>query len=147
MLGAVLSLYQTRIQAADLKVICEYKRVQSLICRADDLRQALSSILGNAVDASERGSIIRIRLRQSRDWKTRENVGVRVTIADCGRGIPRENVSHIFEPFFSTKGITNTGLGLFISNNLISKCNGHITVHSSTRKPKSGSAFSVFIPF
>jgi signal transduction histidine kinase len=66
----------------------------------------------------------------------------RVFIADTGPGIPRENAARIFDPFFTTKGEKGTGLGLWITRDLVSKHGGHISVRSSRR----GTCFVVSLP-
>jgi signal transduction histidine kinase len=66
-----------------------------------------------------------------------------VSIRDNGPGIPEEDLPHIFEPFFSTKGKFGTGLGLSITYGLVQKLGGSIEVKS---QPGSGACFTVFLP-
>jgi signal transduction histidine kinase len=53
----------------------------------------------------------------------------------------------IFEPFYTTKGITGTGLGLWITKDLIAKHDGVISIRSSTRAGRAGTVVSVFLPY
>ncbi len=68
---------------------------------------------------------------------------VQIDISDTGSGIPQENISKIFEPFFSTKGQRGTGLGLSVIWGIIDNHNGAITVQSELGK---GTTFSVRLP-
>jgi signal transduction histidine kinase len=72
--------------------------------------------------------------------------GVLITVADKGHGMPRETVARIFEPFFSTKGLTGTGLGLWVSLEIIQKHKGRMKVRSSASRKRHGTVFSVFVP-
>jgi signal transduction histidine kinase len=80
-----------------------------------------------------------------RNWKTGE-YGVRVTVADNGRGIPPDLQPRIFRPFVTTKGDRGTGLGLWVSAGIADRHRGWIHVHSSTRPGRSGTCFVVWLP-
>jgi signal transduction histidine kinase len=71
------------------------------------------------------------------------SIYIRVTVADTGSGIPAVIRSRIFEPFFTTKEKVGTGLGLWVSEQIIEKHEGHIRVRSIEGK---GTVFSVFLP-
>jgi signal transduction histidine kinase len=58
----------------------------------------------------------------------------------------KEIVGRIFEPFFSTKGITGTGLGLWVSLEIVQKHSGVMKVRSSVSSSHPGTVFSLFIP-
>jgi signal transduction histidine kinase len=68
---------------------------------------------------------------------------VAVTITDNGHGIPPQNLKHIFEPFFSTKGEFGTGLGLSITHGIVEKLGGKIEVQSEIDR---GTTFTVTLP-
>jgi hypothetical protein len=70
-----------------------------------------------------------------------------LTIADTGSGIHPEIRKTLFEPFVSTKGDTGTGLGLWVSSEIVERHGGTIQVKSTARTPNTGTAFSVFLPF
>jgi signal transduction histidine kinase len=71
---------------------------------------------------------------------------VRVTVADNGKGVSASSRQHIFEPFFTTKGTVGTGLGLWVSKQIIDKHGGTIRVRSSTDGARRGTVFSVVLP-
>ena len=92
----------------------------------------------------DRGSL-HVRVVQSRDWSN-GRAGVRITVADNGAGIPRDRLRQIFEPFYTTKKDTGTGLGLWISRGIVEKHGGSIRVRSRTGGDATGTAFSIFLP-
>ncbi|MCG6881241.1 MAG: response regulator [Deltaproteobacteria bacterium] len=101
------------------------------------LRQVLINILSNAVHATDAGGKITLTAETSEDHVT-------FTISDTGRGIPREHLEKIFEPFFSTKPTgEGTGLGLFVTRSIIHKLGGEIDVESRVGQ---GTRFSVKLP-
>jgi two-component system NtrC family sensor kinase len=95
------------------------------------------NIITNAFTASKDGGWIKIAL-EKRDINT-----VAVTICDNGTGISEEDLKHIFEPFFSTKGEFGTGLGLSITHEIITRLGGKITVESTLGV---GSCFTLILP-
>jgi len=73
--------------------------------------------------------------------------GVRVTVLDNGTGIPVGVRQNLFAPFYTTKGEGGTGLGLWVARGIIEKHEGTIHFISSVRPGRTGTAFSVFLPF
>ncbi len=146
-LDAVLAFYRPKIHSCGLQVRREYARTDQLNCFAADLRQALANLIGNAIEASASGGRLRVRLRQDVSWKHRRRRGIRITLGDTGHGIDRELLSRIFEPFYTTKGITGTGLGLWITKDLIAKHEGKLSIWSATTPGRSGTVISIFLPF
>jgi signal transduction histidine kinase len=68
---------------------------------------------------------------------------VRLSFADTGSGISRENLQHIFEPFFTTKEAFGTGLGLWVTNDIVRRHGGKLRVRS---RAGQGTVFSVMLP-
>ncbi|MBZ4658993.1 MAG: integral rane sensor signal transduction histidine kinase [Desulfacinum sp.] len=102
-----------------------------------NLEQVFLNLFLNAIQAMPQGGEITVRL--SCDGKM-----VRIDVADTGMGIRPEDLEHIFEPFYTTKGVgRGTGLGLSVSYSLIRKHGGHIEVQSQVG---AGTTFSVFLP-
>ncbi len=114
-----------------------------LYCFEGELRQILANLVGNAFDAVRTGGHLRLRAREVTDWKTNDH-GIRITVADNGIGMNADTQSRICEPFFSTKGIGGTGLGLWITQDLIEKNGGTIRVWSNDAAGKSGTVFVLF---
>jgi signal transduction histidine kinase len=90
---------------------------------ATKLRQVFLNILINALDAMPDGGTISVRTQASPDH-------VSIEFSDTGMGIDQGDGTHIFEPFFSTKGDDGVGLGLFVSNSIIQAHDGTITFES-----------------
>ena len=105
----------------------------------------LANLIGNAVDAMRRGGRLRIRISEHGEVRG-EGRYVRLTIGDTGSGIPAEVLPTIFEPFVTTKGETGTGLGLWITSEIIKKNGWSIRVRSSSGRGQSGTVFSIAIP-
>ncbi len=106
----------------------------------------ISNLLANSLDACAAGDAICVRVRAARSPRDPALEGVRVVVADTGCGIDPENLNRIFEPFFTTKKDTGTGLGLWVSRELIEKHGGHLGVRSSTAGRRTGTVFSLFLP-
>ncbi len=101
------------------------------------LQQVFLNIISNAFAAVDVGGKVAISARKNPDNS------VAVTITDNGHGIPPQNLKHIFEPFFSTKGEFGTGLGLSITHGIIEKLGGKIEVESEIDR---GTTFTVTLP-
>jgi len=144
---SVLLLHNARIHGANVEVVREYTPGAELRAFGGELRQLFANLIGNAVDAMPRGGRLRVRVRPARAWFGNHVVaGVRVTIADTGAGMPEEIRRRIFEPFFTTKEATGTGLGLWVSEEIVLKHAGALHVRSKTTAP-SGTVFTIFFPY
>jgi two-component system CheB/CheR fusion protein len=145
-LDGVLDLYAKRLQAKEI-VINRRDRSNGTAINSypGEIRQVLSTLLLNAMEAVPRGGTISVGVRKSLHWKHATN-GVRLAIADSGIGIPIDHIARIFEPFYTTKGEQGTGLGLWVANGIISRLGGSIQVRSNVRPGKSGTCFSIFLP-
>ncbi len=126
----------------ELKYHCtirrEYADLPQVWCLPSMLNQVFMNLLVNAGQAIEGQGEIKVRTEQL-DEDT-----VRVSIADTGKGIPAENLSRIFEPFYTTKPIgKGTGLGLPLAWGIVERHRGHLEVVSA---PGQGTTFSVTLP-
>lgn len=142
----VLHLYFRKLSGKHIEVVKEYDQSASICGFAGELRQLFSNLVINAVDAMNDGGRLRIHIQSSHEWNNGSRAGVRVTIADTGRGIQRSEMGHLFEPFYTTKQDIGTGLGLWISSGIVEKHQGRIHVRSTTTAGRSGTVFSVFLP-
>lgn len=111
-----------------------------------EIRQVLANLISNAIDACPPGGKVRVQAHRTLDWNDSMRPGVRILVADSGAGIDKQALSHIFEPFFSTKKDVGTGLGLWVSREIIRKHGGSIRVRSSRDGQRPGSVFSIFLP-
>ena len=145
-LDNVLALYQGRITNAGIEVTKQYRQTPPVTCYADELRQVFANLVSNALDAAANGGRIVVRKRERTDWRTGKR-GVLVTIADSGHGMSPETRKRIFEPFYTTKESTGTGLGLWVSQGIVEKHGGSIKVRSNRDEEYRGTSFSVFVPY
>jgi signal transduction histidine kinase len=88
-----------------------------------------------------------VHVCSSRDWRNTSRSGLRLTIVDNGPGMSSDVKAKAFDPFFTTKGNRGSGLGLWVSQGIVRRHKGVISVHSSSRPGRSGTCFSVFFPF
>lgn len=143
LLDAVEALYQRRLSSSGVRFEKRYGHVRPIHALDGEVRQLLANLIGNALDASAAGGRIIVRTRDARTCDG--HVGVQVTVADTGHGIAPELLARIFEPFVTTKGITGTGLGLWVSREIVKKHNGSMRVRSRSAGPRSGTVFTVFL--
>jgi signal transduction histidine kinase len=144
-LESILVLFQSRITAADIKVQQEVRVPSSAVLSSSgELRQVIANIISNAIDAMRHGG--RLRIRVSKAVSQNNVYGVRLTIADTGSGIAPELLPKIFEPFITTKGETGTGLGLWVTAEIVKKNEWRIRVRSSRVPGRSGTVFSLRMP-
>lgn len=106
------------------------------------MRQIVSNLLANGIDALSDGGAMYIRVARLAQPNKGE-ARIQLTIADNGCGIRVENLKRIFEPFFTTKAAIGTGLGLWVTQELIRKHKGTIKVRSRVGK---GTVFRVTFP-
>ncbi len=159
LLDSVLTLYRGRLHAAEIQVTRYYDECAELLSFAGELRQLFANLIGNAMDALSPGGTQIVSVRASSDWSNGAATGVRVTIADNGCGMTEEVKQRIFEPFFTTKEATGTGLGLWVSAEILAKHQAKIRVHSRATAAAiedmalpamasrlSGTVFMIFFP-
>jgi PAS domain S-box-containing protein len=140
----VLSIYEGRLRTSGISVEVRHDVRHPIVCFAGDVRQVLSNLIGNAIDAISTGGQLRIRSHIGRDWRT-GRAGVIFAVADSGNGIASGDLKKIFEPFFSTKGNEGNGLGLWVSQEIVSRHGGSLRVRSSVRREQSGTVFRLFL--
>jgi signal transduction histidine kinase/CheY-like chemotaxis protein len=104
-------------------------------------KQVLLNLLSNAVKYNQDGGSITL------DFQKNGEDRIRINITDTGKGIPEENLNHLFKPFNrlgnENSAVEGTGIGLTITKHLIEMMGGTISVHST---PGKGSQFSIFFP-
>ena len=141
---SVLMLFRGRIAQAGVDVTTEYAPDDMFLCYASEVRQVIANLVSNALDASLAGGKIRIRTKVITSPKLGRSV--QVTVADTGRGMNTDTQKLIYEPFFTTKESTGTGLGLWVSLEIARKHNGVIRVRSSIDPKNHGTVFTALFP-
>lgn len=141
-----LSVYQGRLVNSRIHVEKRKRASRSVECFEGEIRQVLSNLIGNAIDAMHpAGGRLLVRSREATNWKTGQQ-GLVLTVADTGTGISSATLKKIFEAFYTTKGIGGTGLGLWVSKEIIERHHGTLRVRSSQREGASGTVFILFLP-
>jgi PAS domain S-box-containing protein len=145
LLDSVLTLFQRRISGAQVTLVKDFKATKQIHCFDGELRQVFANLVSNAVDAML-GTGGRLELR-TRDATHRGSgaAGIRVTVADTGSGIDPSVRARVFDAFFTTKPHTGTGLGLWVSREILRKHGAQLYIKSRTGVP-GGTVFSVFLP-
>ena len=138
LLHHVLTLIKSDLQAKQLALSLDIQEyLPQIRLDRDQITQVILNILLNAIHATEPGGQILIEAHLQSDANRLE-----LTISDNGKGIAPENVSKVFDPFFSTKK-QGTGLGLAVAYSIIEYHHGEMTVES---KEGNGSTFRINLP-
>jgi PAS domain S-box-containing protein len=144
---SALLIYRGRLQNANIAIQTRHRAAAQIRCFDGEIRQVLSNLIGNAIDALHPGvGRLFFRSRHGLDWKTGRR-GVVLTVADTGSGMDKQTMGNIFDAFFTTKEIGGTGLGLWISKDIVERHHGVLRVRSSQQRGQSGTVFTLFLPF
>ena len=141
----VLNLYKGRLVNSGIVVDAKFESRTPVLCLENEIRQVLNNLIANAIDAMRSGGRLTIRAREALGPVTGAN-GVAITVADNGHGMSRTTQARIFEPFFTTKDINGTGLGLWISAEIVQRHHGRLEVESSEAAKSHGTTFRLFLP-
>lgn len=145
LLDAVLNLYHGRLTNSGIRVQATYSTATKVLCFENDIRQVLNNLIANAIDAMRQGGRLVVRAHDTTERSTGRR-GVRLTIADTGHGMPEPVRRRLFQPFYTTKGLSGTGLGLWISDGIVHRHQGRLQVRSSQHPVHHGSVFTLFLP-
>ena len=145
LLDAVLNLYHGRLTNSGVRVQTSYATEKKILCFENDIRQVLNNLIANAIDAMRQGGRLVVRAHDATQPSTGRR-GVRLTIADTGHGMPEPVRHRLFQPFYTTKGMNGTGLGLWISEGIVRRHQGRIEVRSCQHPVHHGTVFTLFLP-
>jgi signal transduction histidine kinase/CheY-like chemotaxis protein len=143
MIEAVISITQPRWKdqaqkkGIQIELVKEFGEVPLILGNPSELREVLTNIIFNAVDAMPEGGRITIATQsQIEGW-------VEMRISDTGIGMTEEVKKRVFDPFFTTKGVTNSGLGMSVSYGIVKRHRGEILIESERGK---GTTFVLHLP-
>jgi len=137
-----VALVEKEFKNRSIKLVVHLEKVPRIIVSAGKIQQLLLNLLINAQHAVGSDGVITVHLN-------RMDEHVRVVVADTGKGIPPDNLSRVFDPFFSTKGVwgkeevAGTGMGLSICRNIAREHGGDLTVESMIGV---GTTFTLLLP-
>jgi len=143
-LESAVELLKSRVMAKSATIEKDWDGDVQITAVAGELRQVFSNLLANSLDAIPEQGVIKIRV--STGTALRGEPYVRITMADNGAGIGEHMRSNLFQPFFTTKGTVGTGLGLWVSKQIVDKHGGTIHVRSCAVGAHTGTVFSVVLP-
>ncbi len=145
--SSVLDIYQGRLVNSRVEVEKRKRAERSVRCFDGEIRQVLNNLVGNAIDAMHPGGgRLMLRSRDGHSWKTGKE-GLVLTVADTGTGMSPAVRRKVFDAFYTTKGIGGTGLGLWVSHEIVARHHGELRVRSSQNERHRGTVFSMFLPF
>ena len=127
---------QTESKGITIDIQREFSQLAPTLGSASELREVFTNIINNAIDAMPEGGTLKITTCKEDDL-------IVINIADTGVGIPEGVVDRIFDPFYTTKGVRSTGLGMSISYGIINRHKGTIGVES---KENQGTTFTIKLP-
>jgi signal transduction histidine kinase len=142
-LDSALALFRAKLRAHGINVSRDYSPGLTLTVSVGELRQVLVNLIANAIDAMPEGGQIHFRTMAS-CHPVRRRPGIRITVADDGKGIPGDAQPRLFEPFFTTKGTTGTGLGLWLTRDILERAGGYIRCRN--HHSPHGAVFSLWLP-
>ena len=141
---SVLSLYSNKIESKKIEIDCRPDNCPSIWGVAGELKQVVSNLLSNAIDAVPHGGKIAIYCAR-RD--TPAGPAAELIFEDSGPGVSSMHAAHIFDPFFTTKKDVGTGLGLWVTQEIIGRHGGTIALrNSSSASGLGGASFVVLFP-
>ena len=127
---------KARATGSTIEVKTDFGEVPQVLACAPELRESLTNLIFNAVDAMPTGGTITVATRS-------DGPNVRIEVTDTGTGMSEEAAARCLEPFFSTKGDRGTGLGLAVVYGIIQRHGGTIEITSEIGK---GTTFSLVLP-
>ena len=133
-----LKLIERQAQDKQITINTRYDaQIDRVTIDPDRINQVLLNLYLNAIEAMDPGGRLRVEI-----FENKNKDGLSIQVSDTGHGIPGEDLSKIFEPYFTTKS-TGTGLGLAIANNVIEAMGGTIRAYSEAGK---GTTFTLTLP-
>ena len=144
LLRTVMALYTGRILVRNIDADMKLMPSPRVFALEGEIRQVVNNLVRNALDEMSGGGRLLVRLHPQPDWESGAK-GVRLTVADTGEGISPEIEPRLFEPFQTTKEMTGTGLGLWVSKGIVDKHRGRIRTRTR-RGERHGTVFTVWLP-
>jgi PAS domain S-box-containing protein len=140
---SVLNIYSNKFRTKNIAIERDFEDCPPIHGLSGELKQAVANLISNAADAVPNHGAIRVKIACHEDA---EKKIVKVTIEDNGPGIAAEHRDHIFEPFFTTKKDVGTGLGLWVTKEIIERHSGTVEVTCITDAEPTGTTFTITLP-
>jgi signal transduction histidine kinase len=143
LVDSVLRLYANKLKVKKIQLESEFGECPEMRGWAGELKQVISNLVSNAIDAMGENGKLKVTVCC---LQAPEHAQVEITVQDDGHGIPPEHRERVFEPFFTTKKEVGTGLGLYVSKQIIARHEGQIEIHSRTDNGGRGTIFRILLP-
>jgi PAS domain S-box-containing protein len=140
---SVLNIYSNKFRTKNITIERDFHDCPPIQGLSGELKQAVANLVSNAADAVPHGGTIRVAIL-CHEYDNSKSL--QIIVEDNGPGIAPEHRDHIFEPFFTTKKDVGTGLGLWVTKEIIERHSGTVEVHSRNGTGPSGTAFSITLP-
>lgn len=145
LIRGVLLLLERRIALDHIEVATDFQNKCVVEGFPAELRQVVTNVLVNALEAAGANGRVRIRLAAAPAEEFR-GAGAMLEVADSGPGIQPEDERRLFRPFFTTKGEQGTGLGLWVSMGIVQKHGGMIRLQNCGEQIYKGACASIYLP-
>jgi signal transduction histidine kinase len=138
---SALMLFKNPLFTASIAVEKEWPdQVPQIICREGEIRQVITNLISNAIDAMGKGGTLRLGIQPGEE-------GLTMHVADTGAGIEPAFGDKLMEPLFTTKRIGGTGLGLSLSAEIIKRHGGSLTFSTQREGAATGTRVEFFLPY
>jgi signal transduction histidine kinase len=138
---SAVALFRGKLREKQIRERVTAERAFGYCCEGE-IRQALVNLIGNAVDAMRDGGSLRVHVMPVSINGVEH---ARLTVADTGAGIRKEIRPELFRQFFTTKGSGGTGLGLWLTRDIVLRNGGKLRFRSRTETP-CGTVFVIYLP-
>lgn len=135
-------VYGPRCVAHDIAVESHLESHAKIVARRGELMQVISNLIANSIVAMPEGGKLRISVVPAKE----PDAGLVLSVEDTGVGIPAENLSKVFDAFFTTRMTIGTGIGLFVAKQFVEGHGGSIGLESSVDPETHGTTVRIFLP-
>jgi len=125
---SVLKLYSNKFKTKKIFVNRNFSDCPPLQGWAGELKQVVSNLVSNAIDAAGANGTVAVSVANA---NIPDGQALELKVEDDGPGIAPEHLERVFEPFFTTKKEVGTGLGLYVSKQIVERHGGTIEVYSN----------------
>jgi two-component system NtrC family sensor kinase len=146
LLDGVLAMFRAQMMGNKVELVSKTRCYHPLKVNPGEIRQVFANLISNGLDAiGEKGGRLLVRCFESSDQRTGAR-GVRFLFSDSGDGIQEAVLPKVFDAFYTTKEAKGSGIGLWLSAEVVGKHHGKIRLRTRTKGPYQGTLIDVFLP-
>ena len=143
LVGDTLRIYGTKLRAAGIRTETRFTATRDIVVKKGEIMQVIANLISNATHAMPSGGTLMAAVD---DASLEGREAIQFTIQDSGVGIQQDHLDRVFEPFYTTRATTGTGIGLWVVKQFIEGHAGTIDVHSSTDPESHGTRVTILLP-